>query len=157
MKGHTMRASLLRCAVLCGLSVSAVGCQGWIYNFDNGLTNGSKGPIDDHTKVAFLRTYAPRVWLHRNEAYWPSSVEWSFHFLKREWSESTRHWWLVTKERLQKPSSVLAYFHGADPNRQWTKIPCSLDDVPAYAFWHQVNNEMYDLVYFFWLFRIPCG
>jgi len=146
-----MGASLLRCIVPCGLLMATVGCGGdLVYNFDNGLTTGSIEPIDDPTKVALLETYAPRVYFHSREEYWPSSVEWSFNFLKRVWDSRSGKWWLVSKEKLRKPSSVVAYFHGADPDRQWTGIPCSLDDVPAYAFWHKVDDRSYDLLYFFY-------
>jgi hypothetical protein len=107
-------------------------------------------PADDHTKVKYLKMYAPRVWFNHNEQYWPSSVEWSFHFLKRYWSDDSNRWWLVVKEPLQEPSSVLDYFHGADPQKQWTHVPLKLEDVPAYAFWHEVYPDTVDLVYFFY-------
>ena len=145
-----MRRSLLHCIVLFGLLMVTVGCGNLVYNIDNRLTTGSIAPIDDQTKAAFLKTYAPRVYFHSKEEYWPSSVEWSFNFLKRVWDPGNGKWRLVSKHKLKKPSSIVAYFHGADPNRQWTDIPCSLDDVPAYAFWHKVNDRNYDLLYFFY-------
>ncbi len=107
-------------------------------------------PVDSEAKMEHLRRYAPRVWFHGNESYWPASVEWSFHFLKRYWSSDSRMWWLITKEPLKAPSSILPYFHGADPKKQWTDFPLRLEDVPAYAFWHQVNAYTVDLVYFFY-------
>jgi len=107
-------------------------------------------PVTDEAKVTYLRRYAPQVWFHPNEQYWPSSVEWSFHFVKRYWSDSNGRWWFKTKEELKTPSSVLDYFHGADPKKQWTPFPLSLKDVPAYAFWHQVHRDTVDLVYFFY-------
>jgi hypothetical protein len=107
-------------------------------------------PLDDEAKLEHLRRYAPRVWFHRNESYWPASVEWSFQFLKRYWSSDSGMWWLIAKEPLKEPSSVLPYFHGADPKKQWTDSPLRLEDVPAYAFWRQVNAYTVDLVYFFY-------
>ena len=100
--------------------------------------------------MEYLRKYAPQVRFHSKEAYWPSSVEWSFRFLKRHWRQNTGSWWLETKQPLKAPSSVLAYFHGADPKRQWTGVPLSLEEVPAYAFWHRVDDDTVDLVYFFY-------
>lgn len=100
------------------------------------------------TKVEYLRRYAPRVWFHSEESYWPSTVEWSFHFLKRSWWR--KEWWLFTKQELDKPSSVLPYFHGADPKRQWTDVPLKLDEVPVYAFRHPVDKDTVDLLYFFY-------
>jgi hypothetical protein len=107
-------------------------------------------PVDDQTKVEYLRRYAPQVWFHSNEQYWPSSVEWSFNFLKRYWSHDSGRWWLLTKQKLEEPSSVLPYFHGADPEKQWTDIPLKLEDVPVYAFWHDMPQRTVDLVYFFY-------
>lgn len=107
-------------------------------------------PLGSEAKLEHLRQYAPRVWLHTKESYWPASVAWSFHFLRRYWSSDSRMWWLVTKETLKEPSSVLPYFHGADPKKQWTEFPLTLADVPAYAFWDQVDGNTVDLVYFFY-------
>ena len=111
--------------------------------------------IDDKTKVEYLTKYAPKVWFSNKdeikidflpvpiptdwtkERFYPSSVEWSFHFLKRKrvtpfylepflkvdteakkLAQSQSKWWLITKEDLKSPSSVLDYFHGADPKKQ---------------------------------------
>ncbi len=116
---------------------------------------GSDVPVDDQTKVEYLRRYAPRVYLHSEEAYWPSSVEWSFHFLKRYWSDSNKHWWLLTKEELDEPSSVLPYFCGVNPSKSKSLQVelLKLEDVPVYAFWLELEpmpGEVVDLVYFFY-------
>ena len=105
------------------------------------------GEIPDQQKVVYLRAYAPQVWLHSKESYWPSSVEWSFQFLKRHYDHG--RWWFWTKGKLETPSSILPYFRGAYPKSK-AKPALSLRDVPAYAFWHQVNTCEVDLVYFFY-------
>lgn len=111
-------------------------------------------PVDDQTKVEYLRRYAPQVWLHSDELYWPSSVEWCFNFVRRYWGgpEDNKMWWLYPKEPLPEPSSTLPYFHGADPSNDWTDFPLKLEDVPAYAFWNDMPGaptQTVDLVYFF--------
>jgi hypothetical protein len=106
--------------------------------------------ISDRQKVDYLKMYAPRVWLHSEESYWPSSVEWSFRFLTRYWSETYGgRWWFGAKQKLDSPSSILPYFRGAYP-RSTATPRLSLRDVPAYAFWHRVNPDEVDLVYFFY-------
>lgn len=105
-------------------------------------TNASVDEIPDQTKAKLLSKYSPRVWLHSKESYMPSSVEWSFKYLERKWDTREGHWRLVTKESLGSPSSVLDYFHGANPKQ--------VDEVPAYAFWHWVDNHTADLLYFFY-------
>ena len=37
----------------------------------------------DVDKAEILRRYAPRLWFHTDEVYFPSSVEWAFPNLKR--------------------------------------------------------------------------
>lgn len=112
-----------------------------------------KFEVNDRYKVRLMKKCAPRVWLHSDEKYWPSSVEWSFNFTQRVWRND--NWWLVTRKQLKKPSSVLPYFQGCDPNQQHTGIPCNFDEVPAYAFWNEVEiagegKNVVDIVYFFY-------
>jgi hypothetical protein len=127
----TLKYLILACLFL---STSLIGC---------------KKPVPEETaKVEYLRRYAPRVWFHSTESFWPSSVEWSFNFLSRQWMDSK--WWLVTKENMKEPSTILNYFHGADPKKQWTGVPLELDEVPVYAFWNPVDEETVDLVYYFY-------
>jgi hypothetical protein len=118
-------------------------------------SSGNADPPWDETdqqKVGYLTKYAPRVWIHSKESYWPSSVEWSFNFLKREWSDDLNGqggWRLTTTDELEEASSCLAYFHGADPRMQLAPPSLGLK-VPAYAFWHQVDDRTVDLLYFFY-------
>jgi hypothetical protein len=107
-------------------------------------------PVSNEEKVNLLTRFAPRVWFHPKEAYWPSSVEWSFNFLRRYWSSDSNMWWFFTREPLKEPASVQPYFHGADPHRQWTHVPLMLEDVPVYAFWRPVDEGTVDLFYFFY-------
>ena len=139
-----IRRAAFVCLLVCGAALPLTSF---------GQVPGSKAPVfNDRTKAEYLTKYAPQVWLHSRESYWPSSVEWSFHFLTRHWLERSKSWWLITKDPLKEPSSVLPYFHGADPKRQWTRFPLSLSlgEVPAYAFWHQVDNDTADLLYYFY-------
>lgn len=118
-------------------------------------------------KASSLDLYAPRVWLAdyepdhpEGEIYFPSSVEWSFEHLYRNWltvvspSLPLASWWLFTEEALGSPSAVLPYFHGCDGFS--TGSPCDLADTPAYAFWDEVEVDVagesvvvHDLIYFF--------
>ena len=51
--------------------------------------DGTPVPVEDpfavseQEKVAILTAYAPRVWMHTDEDFYPSSVEWSFTYLRR--------------------------------------------------------------------------
>jgi hypothetical protein len=109
--------------------------------------------ITAEEKLALLTTYAPRVKLHDEEAFWPSSVEWTFPHLWRHNPGVDLRYWLQTLEDLVEPSSVLAYFSGC--NGQATIMPCTLDDTPVYAFYVEKPNDdlsfqYVDLVYFFY-------
>jgi hypothetical protein len=110
-------------------------------------------------KVIDLKKYAPRVWLAdyepghpEGEIYFPSSVEWAFAHMHREWWSA---WWLYTNDPLDSPSDVLPYFHGCDGAS--TGSPCSLTDTPVYAFWDEVEFDVSgdwvkvaDLIYFYY-------
>lgn len=121
----------------------------------------------DSEKASSLELYAPRVWLAdyepdhpEGEIYFPSSVDWSFEHLYRNWftvvspSLPLASWWLFTEEAMGSPSAVLPYFHGCDGSS--TSSPCSLADVPTYVFWDEVEVDVagesvvvHDLIYFF--------
>ncbi len=64
-------------------------------------------------------------------------------------------YWLFTREGLDEPSDVLDFFRGC--NGYSTGNPCTISDVPVYAFWVkksvQVGEDLVDfvdLVYFFY-------
>lgn len=131
------------------------GCDEWRYMC---YAKGKPWPpmptsivVTDEQKLALLQTYAPRVWMHNQEAFWPSSVEWAFNFLSRRMIGDMP--WLFTKMPLDEPSSLLPFFHGC--NGSATNTPCTLDEVPVYAFWTKKHNsdlsfDYVDLVYFFY-------
>lgn len=91
-------------------------------------------------KLYYLKTYAPRVWLAKDEEYMPSSVDWAFRYLERfKNNEYHGRYWLRTKKQLESPSDVLPFFKG------------NLDEAPVYAFWLDYPMETWsDLVYFFY-------
>ena len=108
--------------------------------------------VTDEEKFDFLATYAPRVWIAQNESYWPSSVEWAFPYLERYLNGT--YYWLRTWEGVEG-SEVLDFFRGC--NGSSTSNPCTINDVPVYAFWvkksTQVGEQLFDyvdLVYFFY-------
>jgi hypothetical protein len=130
--------------------------------------------VSDDEKLSLLEQYAPRVFIHPNESFYPSSVEWSFDHLLRytpneiyEDAEGERRiyifpppdarYYLVPKDLgiEPSPSIVLEYFYGC--NGSATAHPCTLSDAPAYAFWHEQTiswggekMEVADLTYFFY-------
>lgn len=123
--------------------------------------------VTDEEKLNSLATYAPQVWIAQDESYWPSSVEWAFPHLVRfipctenplfcgAGPEYDSYYWLRTVEGLDEPSDVLDFFRGC--NGSSTSNPCTISDVPVYAFWAkksvQVGENFFDfvdLVYFFY-------
>jgi len=126
-------------------------------------------PTPSDSQIAsMLKTYAPRVWLAGpvpdyayGEEFFPSSVEWAFPYLRRNWwntwtwegENEAFAWWLATFESLDETDSVLDYFHGC--NSLSTNSPCSLQDAPVYAFSDEVEFnvsyvpiKVHDLEYF---------
>jgi len=91
----------------------------------------------DEDKHQLLKAHAPLIWLAKDEAYFPSSVDWAFQGLVRFRNTSDGNYWLRTKTPLSSPSDEsLPLFKG---NR-------NLADVPVYAFWID-KGEYLDLVY----------
>jgi hypothetical protein len=100
--------------------------------------------LNDEEKYTLLETHAPRVWLHSEEIYMPSSVEWAFPNLNR-YLNLGGNYWLRTNDPLPEPSDVLSFFHG------------DLNSAPVYAYFiekqipvGEINVEVADLVYFFY-------
>ena len=106
--------------------------------------------VTQEEKLNLLATYAPRVWIAVGESYWPSSVDWAFPNLVRFINGT--YYWLRTREDLDEPSDVLDFFRGC--NGYSTSNPCTISDVPVYAFWAKKSFEnlfdFVDLVYFFY-------
>ncbi|MBL9103557.1 MAG: Vps62-related protein [Myxococcales bacterium] len=84
-----------------------------------------------------LVTYAPRVWLHPGEQYFPSSVEFAFASMTRFPDGDGQHW-IRSTEELASASDTLPFFAG------------DLAGAPVYAFWAEKAPDIVDLVYFFW-------
>ena len=93
-------------------------------------------PVDD-PRLATLVTHAPRVWLHPNEQYFPSSVEFAFAAMTR-FVGGDSNYWLRSTDALASPSDTLPFFAG------------DLDHAPVYAYYADKGGGVVDLVYFFW-------
>jgi thiol-disulfide isomerase/thioredoxin len=132
--------------------------------------------VSDDEKLALLEQYAPRVFLHPSERFYPSSVEWSFDHLFRYSPNDLPPWmptdpflqmlyhlfpppdnkyYVAPKEMIGAPSDWLEYHYGC--NGSATDSPCQLSDAPAYAFynkqtipWGGEEIEVVDLTYFFY-------
>jgi hypothetical protein len=92
-------------------------------------------PVDVRRET--LVTYAPRVWLHPGEQYFPSSVEFAFASMTRFPDGDGQHW-IRSTEELASASDTLPFFAG------------DLAGAPVYAFWAEKAPDIVDLVYFFW-------
>jgi len=93
-------------------------------------------PIDD-PRLTILVTHAPRVWLHPDESYFPSTVEYAFNNTTRFLGEDGNYW-IASTQSLNSPSDTLAYFAG------------DLANAPVYAYYADKGGGVVDLVYFFW-------
>jgi hypothetical protein len=100
-------------------------------------TTTSDPPIDDPRLLA-LRTYAPRVWLHPGEEYFPSSVEFAFAAMTR-FVGGDGNYWIRSIQALDSPSDDSPPFFAGD-----------LEGAPVYAFYADKGGDIVDLVYFFW-------
>lgn len=151
------------------------------HNVDRGFLDGIKiatsavsppPPIGNDDKAKYMRDYAPRIWFHSKERFWPSSVAWVLGRgkMKRYWSNHSKRWWLVTEKQPLKWDEFVPFFAGCPPvnfkllpctDRAVTGCKpgdkledtgCSLEfDVLIYAFWNQVYEDSathYDIHYF---------
>ncbi|MBK8266416.1 MAG: Vps62-related protein [Nannocystis sp.] len=97
----------------------------------------STGDEPADPRLEALITYAPRVWLHSEEQYFPSSVEFAFAEMTRSLGGDGR-FWIRSKAGLGSPSDTLPFFAG------------ELATAPVYAFYADKGEGVIDLVYFFW-------
>ncbi len=107
----------------------------------SGTTSGSTStggppPVDPRQEV--LVQYAPRVWLHSAEEYFPSSVEFGFPSMTRFVGPDGNYWVRSTIDLDSPSDDSLAFFLG------------DLDDAPVYAYYADKGNDIVDLVYFFY-------
>ncbi len=93
-------------------------------------------PAPDPREQALV-TYAPRVWLHADEEYFPSTVEHAFASMTR-FVGGDGNYWIRSIAALDSPSDTLPFFAG------------DLDDAPVYAFYADKGDNIVDLVYFFY-------
>lgn len=94
-------------------------------------------PSEPDPRLQALITYAPRVWLHPDEEYFPSSVEFAFPFMTR-FLAGDSNYWIRSTAALDSPSDTLPFFAG------------DLDGAPVYAFYADKGSQIVDLVYFFY-------
>lgn len=94
--------------------------------------------VTNEKKLELIRKYAPYIYMHTQEAYFPSTVEFSFKYLER-YKNSDGQYWLRTKDKLSSPSSVLPYFGG------------DLNNAKVYAFWVKKKPfNINEITYFFY-------
>ena len=92
----------------------------------------------DPSRQEVLVQYAPRVWLHSAEEYFPSSVEFGFPSMTRFVGPDGNYWVRSTIDLDSPSDDSLAFFLG------------DLDDAPVYAYYADKGNDIVDLVYFFY-------
>lgn len=126
-------------------AVLASGCSG------DKATGPDPSGYSDADKAEILARYAPRLWFRTDEAYFPSSVEWAYPYLKRV--RIGGKYWLVTK------SPIVGDYYLAGPNYEevyeHSFFRGDLESAVIYAFWVEkmigpegAEVAHVDLVYF---------
>ncbi|OBZ16443.1 Vps62-related protein [Bacillus sp. FJAT-26390] len=90
----------------------------------------------DASKRQLLETFAPRIWMAQGEAYFPSSVEFTFPHVDRYLNSSSGKYEIKTKTTLDPYTLKLPYFSG------------DLANAPIYAFWVEKDYNNVDMVFF---------
>jgi hypothetical protein len=102
-----------------------------------GDTSTGGPPVQDPRHEALVQ-YAPRVWMHPDEEYFPSSVEFAFPAMTR-FLGGDGNYWVGSTVPLDSPSDEsLPFFKG------------DLAEAPVYAYYADKGNDVVDLVYFFY-------
>ncbi len=104
---------------------------------ETGGESSTGSPPEPDPRAQALVTYAPRVWLHPDEAYFPSSVEFAFPFMTR-FPDGDGNYWVRSTAALDSPSDTLPFFAG------------ELATAPVYAYYADKGSQIVDLVYFFY-------
>lgn len=99
-------------------------------------STGDPPPPDPRHEV--LLQYAPRVWLHSAEEYFPSSVEFAFPSMTRFIGPDGNYWVRSTVPLTSPSDDSLPFFLG------------DLDEAPVYAYYADKGGDVVDLVYFFY-------
>lgn len=94
--------------------------------------------LTDEKKVDILKTFAPKVYLHSKEDFYPSSIEFSLEHLTKVKDPKYNSNRLITIQDLESPTSILPYFTGQS----------NLSKVPVYSFWVDKGDNIINLVYF---------
>lgn len=111
------------------------GDRYWVLNKDRINEPGFGLPADAEE---LARRYAPRVWMHADESYFPSSVEWFFDHTQLDPGDNR----YVTNEALGCPSCTdPAFLDGQSP---------ATESVPAYTMIVPKGDGVTDIVY--WMF-----
>ncbi|WP_162341863.1 Vps62-related protein [Paenibacillus paridis] len=90
----------------------------------------------DISKRQLLETFAPKIWFAQGEAYFPSSVEFTFPYVDRYLNPNSGKYEFKTKTTLDPYTLKLPYFSG------------DLANAPIYAFWVEKEYNNVDMVYF---------
>ena len=93
--------------------------------------------LDAAQKLNMMRTYAPCIYLAKEEAYFPSTVEFFFEHTERFKNEDDDDkYWVRSKDSLDSPSAVLPFFSG------------DLDNAKLYAYWVKKKDNVQQATYF---------
>ncbi len=120
-------------------ATSTTGATGTESTTGTGETDPSStgDPPEPDPRLEALVRYAPRVWMHPDEPYFPSSVEFAFPYMTR-FADGDGNHWVRSTAALDSPSDTLPFFGG------------DLDGAPVYAFYADKGSNIVDLVYFFY-------
>ncbi len=94
-------------------------------------------PPEADPRQELLVRHAPRVWMHPDEAYFPSSVEFAFPHMTR-FADGDGNHWVRSTAALNSPSDTLPFFAG------------DLANAPVYAYYADKGDDIVDLIYFFY-------
>ena len=94
-------------------------------------------PPEPDPRLGALMLHAPRVWMHPDESYFPSSVEFAYPHMTR-FADGDGDYWVRSTAALASPSDTLPFFAG------------DLADAPVYAYYADKGGDIVDLVYFFY-------
>ena len=120
-------------------ATSTTGPTGTAGATDTGETDPSStgDPPEPDPRMEALVQYAPRVWMHPDEPYFPSSVEFGFPHMTR-FADGDGNHWVRSTAALDSPSDTLPFFAG------------DLEGAPVYAYYADKGSNIIDLVYFFY-------
>ena len=85
-------------------------------------------------KANILKTFAPRIYMDKNEKYMPSSIDYVKPFVDRVYDETLKKPIYTTKEKITDPTTKLDYFKG------------DLANAKLYSFWVD-KGDYVDLTY----------